>query len=701
MHYIHHLRSLSVGHAMKALEMYITTRLATDDENLWTENAVITLIWMMATPLQMTFVVPPDFQDTLDRILQTWKSVLSPAAAHAALVVSWVHFARVRLLRLQFIWKAVEHTIDEDQWCQFALHEMFKNAGDGNIGKVERTLIQFHLDQSNVDAAHDVWEKMSPARKRHDLSRYLQYCIALRRGDDTAVWSALTSLATVHDDRNKLLFVAVSKAMKYGTNAQTAQLLHRILEKYKDRLPAEVDAFALSRCTARLLIRALEENDKPSDELLSRLCAVFKSALLLLQRQDTTEARCTASILADCKWFEQASFTCAISNWKSWPARFVIDLLQYSCETQYPPNSPGESQIEKFLHEVTTSFAQAALYTAEARSASADWTIEDLPRSAYSSKSPPLPANIKKTLYRHVFDKSTNLKRRYNELQRDWPDATPAMLEDVGRQVVAVSPLALEAMLFLGSHEHAPVAELSLNQIIDQAIQLRPTTRQYSSLVDMVLCAASVVPIQGDVNEEVRRGSRLPIITATQLLAKLIQGVRSHSDYATPEASRWIRCVVQIALDGRGSDKGLVSAYDEKALKTLDMITYQALILARSGSEDDIPGRDNRNQYPSEELEWLSTTLFNLSIDLYISQMELRSAAEEPVVDSSEESTESKSDLMQPQMWAAKAVEFADILARPVQLSDGQENAAVAEGADWGMLARVLRDRCKGFGWHV
>jgi len=33
------------------------------------------------------------------------------------------------------------------------------------------------------------------------------------------------------------------------------------------------------RCTARLLIRALDEDDQPSDELLSRLCAVFKSGM--------------------------------------------------------------------------------------------------------------------------------------------------------------------------------------------------------------------------------------------------------------------------------------------------------------------------------------------------------------------------------------------------------------------------------------
>ncbi|KIV77261.1 hypothetical protein PV11_09074 [Exophiala sideris] len=691
MHYIHHLKSLSVDHALKTLEIYITTRLVADEENTWTENTVITLVWMMATTTQeATSVALFEFQKTLDRVQQSWKNVLSPAATHAALI---------------FIWKGIERTFEENakertvQWCQLALREMFKHAGDANIGKVERKMIQCHIDLSNVDAAHDIWEKMSPARKRHELSRYLQYCIALRRRDDTAVWSALTSLATVHDDRNMLLFMAVSEAMKHGTNAQTAQLLQRILEKYKDCPPADVDAIILARCTARLLIRALDEDDKPLEELLSRLCAVFKTASLIVQKHNTVKPRSADLSLADCKWFEQASFSCAISNYKSWPARYVIDLLQYSRETQYPPDSSEESLIEKSLHEATTAFAQALLYTAEARSASTDWTIEDLLRSSYSSKSTPFQADIKKTLYRNVFDKYTDIYRRYNEVQNEWPSATPGMQEDLGKEAVATAPLAFEALLFLTSQESAVMDELSLNQIVDQAIQPQTTMRQYSSLVDMVLCAVSGVSSHGNGSKRERSGPRLSIVAATQILAKLIQGVRSHSDYGTAEASRWIRCVVQIVLDGQGSDSRPASAHDDKTLNTLDMITQQALALARSGGAKDI--LRGPIQYPTEELEWLSTTLFNLSIDLYISQTEQTSAPEQSVGDSINGSTGSTPDVMKPQTWATRAVEFADLLASLTPLSEGQESEVDTERSNRGMLARILRDRCQGLGWHV
>jgi hypothetical protein len=242
------------------------------------------------------------------------------------------------------------------------------------------------------------------------------------------------------------------------------------------------------------------------------------------------------------------------------------------------------------------------------------------------------------------------------------------------------------------------VDEVSLNQIVDQAIQLHPTMRQYSSLADMVLCAVNVVPTQEDRQEEQSTRSQLSPMTAAQILAKLIQGLRSHSDYDADAASRWIRCVVQVVLDGRCSDKELTSAHDAEALKTVHLITQQALILALSGSDANATLETNKeNQYPTEELEWLSTTLFNLSIDLYISQMEPGSTPDGPVLGGHIDSAEHKPDVMDPQMWAAKAVEFADLLASPTV----RQNDAGVEETGRGLLARVLRERCEGLGWHL
>lgn len=47
--------------------------------------------------------------------------------------------------------------------------------------------------------------------------------------------------------------------------------------KVKRKLPVSSPSTDECRYTARLLILALDEDDKPQDELLSRLCAILKT----------------------------------------------------------------------------------------------------------------------------------------------------------------------------------------------------------------------------------------------------------------------------------------------------------------------------------------------------------------------------------------------------------------------------------------
>ncbi|OQU93984.1 Fungal Zn2-Cys6 binuclear cluster domain-containing protein isoform 3 [Cladophialophora immunda] len=269
LHYVHHLKTLSISDAIRVLESYIVLRLAPSDEHAWTENAIITLIWLMtAENNNHNGVDTSPSEEAFDKIYRAWNKALSAEATHGALIL---------------FWKRIEHTFDQElkeitiKWCQVALHQLFSNAGDNNVGKIERKIVKCQIDLGALEDAYATIEKMSPAIKQHPLSRYLRYSLALRRGDEADTRSTLASLATIHDDRNKLLFAAVSEATQYGSKFQGAQLLQRILDKYKDSLPPEIDASTLLRCTARLLLLALSEADELDEELLSRLCGIFKS----------------------------------------------------------------------------------------------------------------------------------------------------------------------------------------------------------------------------------------------------------------------------------------------------------------------------------------------------------------------------------------------------------------------------------------
>lgn len=147
--------------------------------------------------------------------------------------------------------------------------------------------------------------------------------------------SALSALALVHNDQNRMLFAAVSEAMKYGTKRQGAQLLQRILDKYHNTPSPEVATPLLLRCTASLLLLALAEEDHDSDELLSRLCAIFKAAAILSQNLPSRDSSSTGLSFRECRWFEVTSFRAAVEHINTWPNKYIIDLLCHSCQVQF------------------------------------------------------------------------------------------------------------------------------------------------------------------------------------------------------------------------------------------------------------------------------------------------------------------------------------------------------------------------------
>ncbi|KAK7890191.1 hypothetical protein LTR67_008657 [Exophiala xenobiotica] len=201
----------------------------------------------------------------------------------------------------------------------------------------------------------------------------------------------------------------------------------------------------------------------------------------------------------------------------------------------------------------------------------------------------------------------------------------------------------------------------------------------------MILSSAGAATRVDGQQEQGHMSPQLSISTATQLLAKLIQGLRVQSDYDTAQAFRWIRCVVQVVLDRCGADSKLSAAEYEKGLITVKTITEQALALARSALPPVVNGTDkgqSQQAYPSEELEWLATTLFNLAIDLYVAETESGCATEGLVDHEPDEGAPS-------------------LLAESALLERTDRNEAVATGGDGGMLVSLLRERCRSIGWDV
>ena len=242
--------------------------------------------------------------------------------------------------------------------------------------------------------------------------------------------------------------------------------------------------------------------------------------------------------------------------------------------------------------------------------------------------------------------------------------------------------------------------------IISKAQHVSAPRKTYALFADIVL--SSIYPVQHDADSHKTTSSSsiLQLPTAATLLTRIIVKARISPDYDTIRASRWIRCLVQLCLDHHHEKSKAGNRHSQTAtadqpppLTIAEDITAQAITLARQSlreTDKTSGGQEIRPPplYPAEELEWLSTTLFNLGIDWYVSK-------EKPDHNNNNGNDHNHADVeeaeraeaqAQAKKWTRIAVELADALA----------DYPREDGGDAGLLAGVLRRKIsEGLGWDT
>ena len=379
-------------------------------------------------------------------------------------------------------------------------------------------------------------------------------------------------------------------------------------------------------------------------------------------------------------------------------------------QIRYPANASLAVQHDQLIHQINAKYIRAILYTILARGVSNSSSAEELPKTAFCSRSPPSsPAAIKHILYKNVFDRYTDIQQLIQP-----PSGNTAVDQTFGelverekQKLIVLAPLAFEAILFMhclrttnASDQGPPmVDELSLHQVIDQTLALNSPRKTYSIFADMILSAFSRTSASSNQLE-----SQQPVLPASitvNLLKKLVNRLRHQANYDIQQGTKWVRCMIQVILDQRESnarnppsdptsagDAAMHVNDDKKTLNILAKLTDQGLHLARSNHD-----------YPIEELQWLATTLFNLAVDMYMSSFPPTSDGSDARTSIGNTGPAREDDVTSPQFWAKKAVEFADVLALNTTLgttADGSGNTG-----DGDRLARTLREKCQRFHWDV
>jgi hypothetical protein len=498
------------------------------------------------------------------------------------------------------------------------------------------------------------------------------------------------------------LFAAVSACLKQNDQDRASVLLQRILDVYQCQFTADFDTASILKCAIRLHLAVIEKT-KASDEHvgLAMLSSVFRYAARF--SHDCNEAGSAAKCsMMDRRWFQRTAFNTVQHYANTWPHKFLIDILQHGMEIiAYSPASAGTvdtTSAENMViaeHQVNSTFLLGLLFAAQAR----QWdpvagTLEDLPRTSYSSRFPPSPSRLQCHLYQEVSKSFRRLTLWYNERQEvgSTNDAIAAvgtsptnLGTDIQSKAGALLPLAFEAELFLALFDMQKPCDLDLSQLnllFDDASQLASSSTVYAVIADLIL--RSTLENEHESERDFRTPARLPLNAAVELLGRVITVTSAQPDYDVAKAARWIRCVVQTILDANTAFQSgpSINSKSNTYLDLLDAMTTEAIQLARSATrfvneylfhrpdDMDLDHRDTEDAppepYPADELQWLSTTLFNLAVDLWVGGL-----AEDA------------------QKWAATAVEVADVL----------RSMHAADGGDEGELSAKLRERGEMVGW--
>jgi tetratricopeptide (TPR) repeat protein len=542
LHHVHILRKLNGKYACKALGNFIVNRLIPERVSAWIETSILTLIWMITGDCD-TYGTLETLNDALSTLLQASKApILSPESSQGAIVL---------------IWKRIEQACETDaqlavKWCEAAL-TLARQTGISSVqyeGKLGRKLITCCVAAEDYAGARDALEKLPEDAKDHNLTRYLAYVVAMRNNDETMAEQALCSLASAPKDADKLLFACVSETDRYGVPMLQAKLLQRILDKYSNKPHSDVNISALLRATARLLWQVLEEDKENIDEeLLERLCAVFKASKNYSNRCNGNQSATGQSFSAfECEWFSKNGYNLALRMMKCWPNGYILRILEDIAHLKYPEFLPGDLQKQLSQRNKKIVYVCVILCITEARNG--DVTAYTKAMTIYNN-------SIVTVEHDQLFS--------------------------------SLMPLIFEAAI----HSNLPEKQNTLDHLL--AFLTLDSPKAYAACADMVLAGAMA-------SDE----TQLPMDVAVALLNRIIAQVRTLEGYDIKQASRWIRCVIQLMIDTSAKRVGAKNAAAELG------ILRQALDEAAHIVEDA--------GYPNEELEWLGATTFNLAVDLYVTE---------------------------------------------------------------------------------
>jgi len=173
LHHVHRLRHLDLTEACQALDDFLTIRLFEQENEEYTERAIVMRIWI-TTSLSDCSMAIASLKDFLDLVSRYLRGPISTTATHASQTLLW------KLVEAQRNQKCYENA---ELLCRLALSPVFNKTGDANKAKLCRKIMICALARNDFTAAREAFFAMPEAAQENPHSRFLLYKVTLRSQD--------------------------------------------------------------------------------------------------------------------------------------------------------------------------------------------------------------------------------------------------------------------------------------------------------------------------------------------------------------------------------------------------------------------------------------------------------------------------------------------------------------------------------------
>ena len=408
------------------------------------------------------------------------------------------------------------------------------------------------IAKGDIETAREVFFQMAAPSQNESITRYLAFKAALQSNDYQLAIESLSVITTQADRDPTFLYGCVLEAQK----SQMRQIAIAALQAIVDKVPQSVHSPSLLRCTAKLLIGELENQERNLDEVMEETLRLFENACA---NQHAIQSGNSEQRRIELQWWMKNSYNVAVKYCGQLHPEHLVRMLRVCTKLmEFYPNDDGPMHNDGLKRRSLLCHFLAAS------------ALIVLARSHTQGSEEQLQSYL-------------DARREINNFVTVYPHVDQENDDDrcmIMRRLLDIFKFDLDCIIHLRQWDQ-------LEKALQSCLNLKDVDR-WDVLADIALVIQreiSSVEIDGNVH------ARL-----TELLQRAINSTwKKEKDMV--KASRWLR--ISFAHDLHNGSGGF-------ALKLLT----QAADMARKGYEG------KTKAFPDMELQWLSTTAFNKAVDL-------------------------------------------------------------------------------------